>query len=61
MENWFDWTLDNGVSSLTARHEHSAQWSADLNEVLAAASVNQALSAIRACPPSGVTHHSSAM
>jgi len=46
IENWFDWTLDNGVSPLAARREHSAQWSADLQEVLAPSSVNQALSAM---------------
>jgi integrase len=46
IENWFDWTLDNGVSPLAARREHSAQWSADLQEVLAASSVNQSLSAM---------------
>lgn len=46
IEAWFDWTLDNGVSPLAARREHSAQWSADLQEVLAPSSVNQALSAM---------------
>lgn len=46
IENWFDWTLDNSVSPLAARREHSAQWAADLNEVYAAPSVNQALSAM---------------
>ena len=46
IENWFDWTLDNGVSPLAARREHSAQWSAALQEVLAPASANQALSAM---------------
>jgi site-specific recombinase XerD len=46
VENWFDWTLDNGVSPLAARREHSAQWSADLNEVLGGSAVNQALSAM---------------
>ncbi|MGA5598488.1 tyrosine-type recombinase/integrase [Streptomyces cellulosae] len=46
IENWFDWTLGNRVSPLAARREHSAQWAADLNEVLAPSSVNQALSAM---------------
>ncbi|MFH8483172.1 tyrosine-type recombinase/integrase [Streptomyces sp. NPDC018055] len=45
-DNWFDWCFDNSVSPLAARREHSAQWAADLNEVLAASSVNQALSAM---------------
>lgn len=44
--NWFDWTLDNGVSPLAARRQHSAQWSADLQEALGASAVNQALSAM---------------
>jgi site-specific recombinase XerD len=46
IEAWFDWGVDNGVSPLAARREHSAQWSADLQEVLAPSSVNQALSAM---------------
>ncbi|MCX4799652.1 tyrosine-type recombinase/integrase [Streptomyces sp. NBC_01242] len=45
-DNWFDWCLDNDVSPLAARREHSAQWSADLHEALAPSSVNQALSAM---------------
>ncbi|MFJ4902784.1 tyrosine-type recombinase/integrase [Streptomyces sp. NPDC088727] len=44
--NWFDWTLGNSVSPLAARREHSAQWAADLNEVVGPSSVNQALSAM---------------
>lgn len=43
---WFDWGVDNGVSPLAARREHSAQWSADLQEVLSPSAVNQALSAM---------------
>ncbi|WP_428957849.1 tyrosine-type recombinase/integrase [Streptomyces sp. cg35] len=43
---WFDWGVDNDVSPLAARREHSAQWSADLQEALAPGSVNQALSAM---------------
>jgi integrase/recombinase XerD len=46
IDNWFDWCLDNAVSPLAARREHSAQWSADLNEIYAPSSVNQALSAM---------------
>jgi integrase/recombinase XerD len=46
VEAWFDWGVDNGVSPLAARREHSAQWSADLQECLGASSVNQALSAM---------------
>jgi site-specific recombinase XerD len=44
--NWFDWTLDNSVSPLAARREHSAQWAADLHEVVGPSAVNQALSAM---------------
>lgn len=44
--NWFDWTIDNGVSPLAARREHSAQWSADLQEAVGASAVNQSLSAM---------------
>jgi site-specific recombinase XerD len=44
--NWFDWTLDNSVSPLAARRQHSAQWSADLQEAVGPSAVNQALAAM---------------
>ncbi|MGW9067828.1 tyrosine-type recombinase/integrase [Streptomyces yangpuensis] len=46
LDAWIDWCFDNSVSPLAARREHSAQWSADLTEVLAPSSVNQHLSAM---------------
>ncbi|MEU6362208.1 tyrosine-type recombinase/integrase [Streptomyces albidoflavus] len=46
VDNWFDWCLDNSVSPLAAQRQHSAQWSADLHEVLSPSSTNQSLSAM---------------
>lgn len=46
IEGWFTWGDDNFVDVFGARREHSAQWAADLREVLAPSSVNQALSAM---------------
>lgn len=44
IEGWFTWGDDNAVDVFGARREHSAQWAADLREVLAPGSVNQSLS-----------------
>ncbi|MGW7100313.1 tyrosine-type recombinase/integrase [Streptomyces sp. NPDC054838] len=48
LDAWLNWCLDNAVSPLAARREHSAQWSADLTEVFAPSSTNQHLSAMNA-------------
>jgi site-specific recombinase XerD len=60
IEYWFDWGVDNGVSPLEARREHSAQWSADLAETMAPSSVNQALSAMNGWYEYGLDEHQQA-